>query len=109
MLKKSGYVYVARERHGDIKVGKSIDFQKRMRQFDRVLHGIQVVALIKSDDYGMLEKFIHKELKDLEIWNEWYKNEKEVLRRIVDFMKSHGQLFGAYEIFFTSPKSQGLV
>ena len=53
-----------------------------------------------------LEKFIHAALIDLKIANEWYKGEKKLIKKVVDFLKGHGEIFGAYEILFTAPSSQ---
>ena len=106
---ENGYVYIARAKNGDVKVGKSINYRARMKNHENTSRGgIKLVAVIKADNYSHLETFIHNKLKGLglEIWNEWYKNEELVLRTIIDFMKGHGEIFGAYEIYFTSPKSQ---
>lgn len=106
--RRNGYVYVARGHKGFVKVGGAANINTRMAQLRRKDQTIKLVAAIKSDRYMYLEKFVHIELKDYQVANEWYRKEKEVIKKIVDFLSKHGEIFGAYEVLFTSPRSQGI-
>ena len=107
-MRKNGYVYIARDIDGNIKIGGASDVKRRMKQLSSKKKGLIVIAVIRAEWFMYLEKFLHLHLKEHEIVREWYENEKEVIKKVVNFMQGHGEIFGAYEIFFTSPKSQGI-
>ena len=67
-------------------------------RFRRKTHGIKLVAQIRSLRFMYLEKFLHLELKDYEITREWYSDEQKVLEIVINFLKQHGSVFGAYDI-----------
>lgn len=104
--RKNGYVYIARGYKGFIKVGAAHNVENRLRQLRRKDNTIKLVACIRSERYMYLEKFLHLELSEYKVANEWYKNELAVIAIIVKFMISHGIIFGAGEVFFTAPSSQ---
>jgi T5orf172 domain len=101
--RRHGYVYVVRGYKGFVKVGAAHNVKSRMRQLRMKDQSIQLVASIRCDRFMYLEKFLHVELKENQVANEWYKHETKVLKTIIDFLKSHGTIFGAYEIFFAAP------
>lgn|SRR5574341_236381 len=101
-----GYVYLARGYKGLVKVGGAFSAENRMRSLRIKDHSIKLIAKIRSERYMYLEKFIHAELAEFKVANEWYRNEKEIIKKVIAFLQKHGDIFGAYDIFFTSASSQ---
>lgn len=93
-----GYVYIAKDELGNVKLGGASNVNKRLAQLRRKTHSIKLVAQIRSFRFMYLEKFLHLELKDYEIAREWYSDEQKVLEIVINFLKQHGSIFGAYDI-----------
>ena len=98
-----GYVYIARDGDGNIKVGGAKNVQRRLAQLRRKCGILNLVAEIRSERYMYLEKFLHLALAKYSIVREWYKNEKAVLATVIEFLSKHGEIFGAYDIHFIAP------
>jgi type II secretory pathway component PulL len=94
-----GYVYIARN-NGLIKIGGTHNVGIRMSQLRVKNRFIKLIAYIKADKYMYMEKFIHSHLKHLQVENEWYKDSEEIISAVIDFVKKHGELFGAQDINF---------
>ena len=98
--RNNGYVYIAEDDIGNVKVGGTHNVQKRLRQLRRKHPSLKLVAQIKAEHFMYLEKFLHIHLKDGELIREWYCDLNIVIKETVDFLKRFGEVFGAYEIHF---------
>lgn len=96
--RRNGFVYVMESEDGFIKVGSTNSVKTRLKMLNKK-YRVELVGVIWCTYYPYLEKFIHYDLmkKGYEITREWYHTGNEVKEHIKEFVKQHGDIFGAYE------------
>lgn len=102
--RKHGFLYIAKDESGIIKVGGAFNVKLRISQLNKK-HRLTLIAYVPAVYFMQFEKFIHIQLKEHRIANEWYDNEKEVLKIIMDFTDKHGVVFGAESLVMVSTKT----
>lgn len=96
-----GFVYLARDTDGNIKIGSSRSVPKRISQL-KVKHGrVTVVSIIPAKQYLYLEKILHNHFSASCIYGEWFKD-NDIVRQTCEFLEKHGEIFGAH--FMEFPK-----
>jgi len=62
-LKTNGFVYLAKDDMGNIKVGSSSSYESRIKQLRTKCKSIKLVATIKANRFTYLEKLLHDRLR----------------------------------------------
>jgi hypothetical protein len=71
--KKAGYVYLIQSPSGHYKIGRAIDPSDRLGMFGvKLPFEVELICLIKSDDYIGLEKEIHSQFDARRVNGEWF-------------------------------------
>jgi hypothetical protein len=71
--KNIGYVYFLRsEKSSYVKIGKSKDIDKRVKQLECNVGKINILGFIYSEDYDLIEKSLHSTFKDFRKYGEWF-------------------------------------
>ena len=96
-MRLGGYVYIARDEDGNIKVGAANNVEKRMCQHKKKYGILKLIAVIYAKRFMELEKFIHYELEPFQVYREWFfsEDEKDIFGKIENLIEKHGELFEA--------------
>jgi hypothetical protein len=87
-FKKPGYVYLIRSASGHYKIGRSVNPHDRMKTFGILLpFEVEYLALIKSDDYIGLEKYLHEQFAYCRVNGEWFNLAPDDIQQIKDIEK----------------------
>lgn len=86
---RDGFVYFAKDPVTSlVKVGKSIDVEKRLYQLKQKYGSeLQLLDVIKSSDANALEKEIHKGLDPRRAKGEWFILSEEEVEKVVKSIK----------------------
>ena len=98
-----GYVYLIGDSNDNVKVGHSISVASRLRSLRTGNIGIKLVAAIRTDQCILLESFLHEHLKEYHVNGEWYKGINSVTSKVIEYIKKHGEIFKAFDIYFPAP------
>ena len=103
-LRKNGFIYVARDEYGNLKIGAAHNVQKRIHGLRLGHPSLKLVASIQAVMFMDLERYIHLELEEHQIAREWFycKDEKVILSKLETFLKKHGEIFGAEKIKYSN-------
>lgn len=97
-----GFVYIAEDNDGNIKVGGTNNVQKRIQQLRLKYPSLKLLAKIPAKRFMELEKFIHYELEPYKVAREWYycEDDSKIFTKIGNLVSKHGELFDVgYPIF----------
>jgi hypothetical protein len=72
MSKKSGFVYFV-ENAGIVKIGRTNNWERRLRQFKTTMPFMRVLTIIPTCDMCGLEAYYHKFFKSRHVRGEWYR------------------------------------
>lgn len=80
-----GYVYLARAETGEHKIGRSKNPKERIKVFDTKMPvDVEIVHVIKDDDYILAEEELQKEFREKREKGEWF----DLNKRDIDFICS---------------------
>jgi hypothetical protein len=80
---KRGIVYLIREEHGAVKIGKTINLEQRFSTLAaQVPYDLELLLAIESDDIHALEAELHRRYAASRINGEWFRLSEEELEEI---------------------------
>ncbi len=70
---RKGFIYILRADNGLVKIGRTIDIQRRLNTFNSQLpYDLEVIKIIESDDCSNLELEFHNQFADKRVRGEWF-------------------------------------
>ena len=92
MKYKNGYVYVIKNEHNKVKIGKSLRPKKRIYEITRMgcIKIIEKYITEKLINYGEFELFLHQRFKNNRIVGEWFSAD---FVKIVSCVKENAHIF----------------
>ena len=75
-----GYIYLIRDKLGNIKIGKSINYKRRINDINNTIpQNIDILLVAKIPNYGKIEAHLHRIFKSKRLKGEWFKlNDKDL-------------------------------
>lgn len=74
MKNRPGYVYVLADGHGNFKIGRSVDWEQRIKAFGPMT---LPVVVMRSNDHHFLEKYLHAKYAKKRFHGEWFTLNRE--------------------------------
>lgn len=96
--KINGYVYLAKDDMGNVKIGSTNSVDERVKQLKRGCASVEIIAKIKAKRYIYMEKLLHDWLNQYRVKGEWFYSEEEdkILNEVIKFSIRYGEVFGVY-------------